>query len=60
MTTGTFYLHTFCSTVVFKAILIIAFGFSHEVDMLDVAALMEYYGPVWGIVSLRRVDIESI
>lgn len=28
--------------------------------MLDVAALMEYHGLVWIIVTDRRIDIEAI
>lgn len=58
--TCTFYLHTFCSTIIFQAIFGVAFCFCHEVDVLDAAALMEYHGPVWIIVTDRRIDREAI
>lgn len=35
-------------------------SFQPQVDVLDVAALMEYHGPVWIIVTDRRIDIEAI
>lgn len=60
MTAGTFYLHAFSSTLVFQTIFVVAFRFSHEVDVLDVTTLMEYHSPIGIIVSQRRVDIEAI
>ena len=46
--------------VVFQAILVVAFRISHEVDALDVIALMEYHSPVRIIVTYWCVDIEAI
>ena len=56
--TGTFYL-TFLRTPELRTLKVIAFGFSHEIDVLD-TAFPEGYCPVGIVLAHWRVDVEAV
>ncbi len=59
VTTDTFNLYAFCTTVIRHFVVTIAFGFGYKIDVFDVSAFLEHYCPVGIIVSGRSVDLET-
>ena len=59
VTTGTFYFHVFSTAIVQNFVVAVAFGFSNEIDVLDVGAFLEHYCPVGVVVFSRSVDVET-
>lgn len=59
MTTSAFYFHAFCTAVVQNFVVAVAFGFSNEIDELNVGAFLEHYCPVGIVVFSRSVDVET-